>query len=1193
MFKGGRRRDLLQRRLPKVWGPLARLRALRHRGDLACLFWLEFPQAVRDALVGQKNRAALYGGIEKDLSLTWIVCGSQIFIWNLIPSPGLKQCVVLDISNKENETNFNKCRLLISFVDWGKSIEEPKNILGEGLSVGLVACCQETGAVIYWVDIFSDILNKPVFSIPRTEDRETSQRGNNLRFESKLFNSLLACPIPNTEYECVGLSLRCDGELWRFCCSPSMIIREKISSVIPCFPVKTAYAKSLLWRLQHKMPGQLQRQFFLLTDHEIQCWNVVLASGGHITELFSHELMNDIKKDLDEKNLVLPLDMQVDSSGKIFKVLVATLYKGSSSYTQYSLLTLQYKPGFESSSEDYSLTNEGILEKQGTLDVLIPKGRVEDEEILLSMRLRVGERPPGSVFILSKSGTATLAKTHGKDSAKLYQFELPWDAGKVVDASTIEEVDWVVLTEKAGIWAVPQNVVFNREDSDDRVLKVANSAVLTAQDEEAEALLNILFQDFVATGKVEGVLEKLKKNGAFDKNGSVNVFVRMSQSIVDTLAKHWTTNRGSDLLASAVFTSQLLEKQQKHKRFLQFLALSKCHEELCSRQGASLQIILEHGEKLCSMIKLRELQNQISQNRSGGSDSPSSPSLSDSTSSLWDLIQLVGEKARRNAVLLMDRDNAEVFYSRVSELEELFYYLSHSLQFIIDQKRSLRSQIQRTCEISNACTSITLSAIRYRNDHQAWYPSLDGLNQWTCESVVRSGLWSIVSLIIQYLDESNIIDKSSKLDLSSCLERLSEVLLDGYSSFLAAKMGRGEDYKALLEEYCRRRDEILCTLYQQLKDFVDNKCQEASGIQDPDLRRSLLEEASLHLLSIAKRHAGYQTLWDICFDLDNTDLLRKLMRESMGPQGGFSYFVFDKFYSQGRFSILLRLGEEFQEELLIFLQRHKDLIWIHEIFMNRFSSASENLYALALSQDNDFSLMAEESSDTVKTRPELSLSDRRRHLNLSKIAAAAAGGDASSYQNMQRVEAELHLLGLQGKIATQFDNVEAKLIFSKLLDPKKLIELCLDKSKTQKSLILRTFEIFAWTTSAFRASNKSLLCECWMNVADQDNWQDIHQDLTAEGWSDEMITDFLSGTYLFQASRICYGPNAEVYDGGFDDVLPLLGKDMIIKGTVSSVESILMQHRAFPDAGKLMLTALVMGQHASGGTKDDELMSEI
>ena len=235
-------------------------------------------------------------------------------------------------------------------------------------------------------------------------------------------------------------------------------------------------------------------------------------------------------------------------------------------------------------------------------------------------------------------------------------------------------------------------------------------------------------------------------------------------------------------------------------------------------------IILEHGEKLSCMIKLRELQNKISQERSSGTVTPSS-SLTETSSSLWDLIQLVGEKTRRSTVLLMDRDCAEVFYSRVSDIEDLFYCLFHNLQFIIDGDHSSTNQTHRICEVSNVVSDIILSAIQYRNDHHAWYPPMEGLNHWNCGPVVRSGLWSIASLIIQILDEAIVSDKSSKIVLSSCLERLSEILLEGYNFSVAVIMEGGEDDEALLEEYCRRRDEILNTLYKQKKDFADKKYQ--------------------------------------------------------------------------------------------------------------------------------------------------------------------------------------------------------------------------------------------------------------------------------------------------------------------------------------------------------------------------------
>lgn len=86
------------------------------------------------------------------------------------------------------------------------------------------------------------------------------------------------------------------------------------------------------------------------------------------------------------------------------------------------------------------------------------------------------------------------------------------------------------------------------------------------------------------SGQVDGILDKLKNSGAFERDGETNVFTRISKSIVDTLANHWTTTRGPGITLSFVST-QLVEKHQKHQKFLQFLALSKCHEELCSRQS--------------------------------------------------------------------------------------------------------------------------------------------------------------------------------------------------------------------------------------------------------------------------------------------------------------------------------------------------------------------------------------------------------------------------------------------------------------------------------------------------------------------------------------------------------------------------------------------------------------------------------
>ena len=111
--------------------------------------------------------------------------------------------------------------------------------------------------------------------------------------------------------------------------------------------------------------------------------------------------------------------------------------------------------------------------------------------------------------------------------------------------------------------------------------------------------------------------------------------------------------------------------------------------------------------------------------------------------------------------------------------------------------------------------------------------------------------------------------------------------------------------------------------------------------------------------------------------------------DSVGPKGGFSSFVFKQLIKSCQYAKLLRLGEEFQDELAIFLKEHKDLLWLHEIFLNQFSSASETLHALALSISDGSSLLIDEELELAQLKRVPSLADRRRILNLSKIAAMA------------------------------------------------------------------------------------------------------------------------------------------------------------------------------------------------------------
>lgn len=108
----------------------------------------------------------------------------------------------------------------------------------------------------------------------------------------------------------------------------------------------------------------------------------------------------------------------------------------------------------------------------------------------------------------------------------------------------------------------------------------------------------------------------------------------------------------------------------------------------------------------------------------------------------------------------------------------------------------------------------------------------------------------------------------------------------------------------------------------------------------------------------------------------------------MGPKGGFSYYVFEQLYNNKQFSKLIKLGEEFPDELLTFLKLHNELLWLHQLFVHQFSAASETLHKLAFSQNAAFT----SESEVLESRHPIigpTLTDRKRFLNLSKIAALA------------------------------------------------------------------------------------------------------------------------------------------------------------------------------------------------------------
>jgi nuclear pore complex protein Nup133 len=234
----------------------------------------------------------------------------------------------------------------------------------------------------------------------------------------------------------------------------------------------------------------------------------------------------------------------------------------------------------------------------------------------------------------------------------------------------------------------------------------------------------------------------------------------------------------------------------------------------CCRAGAALNEILEHGEKLASMVALRELNNTRAQPKSTSSTMFSQYNAGDLSGAVWDMIQLVGDKARRNNVVLMDRDKVEVFYTRVSELEELFVCIQQHAAFLVQRDQAVRVQIERACELAKACSTILQVAIAYRDAQQAWYPSPEGITPWYCKQNVRSGLWKVATMLLELKVEGDMSEPTLTAEVMRQVEEMTDFLLEGYAGAITAKVEREEEYRGLQMEYWTRRDRLLTALQQ-------------------------------------------------------------------------------------------------------------------------------------------------------------------------------------------------------------------------------------------------------------------------------------------------------------------------------------------------------------------------------------------
>eukprot|EP00897_Mesotaenium_endlicherianum_P010434 jgi/Mesen1/9419/ME000614S08669 len=526
----------------------------------------------------------------------------------------------------------------------------------------------------------------------------------------------------------------------------------------------------------------------------------------------------------------------------------------------------------------------------------------------------------------------------------------------------------------------------NREPSGR--LSSSEQAGPSSREGDAESLVGHLFREFVSSGTIEGVYEKLDRADAFRGRGSSNVFSQFSRSLIDTLAKYWSAGetRGVKLdegsggsRGDVALSTQLAEKRRRHMQFLDFLTQSKCHEALASSQKSALLAILEHGEKLAAVSHLRSLHNAGPPRNSVPPGSTQGSAASSASSVLWEAVQLAGSEVRQANALLRGRESGEVFYTRVSEVGQLFSAVQLEGEKLIgrgsEQFRGvpLGVQASRLCQLADALTGAVQAALQYREAQRRWYPdggtsfadhandngfaaaqsaggsSAGGLGgkrsaaqdyegedgeeeveeAWTCCASTRAGLSKLASLCLQLREEARASEPSAVAPLMERVEELAALLLDAFALAIDVRSAASGGAARLEREYAGHRNSLLRALRLHARERALGSPAAvprdplADGQQlPPGAAKSELQREYAQVAHLARQHCGYEVLYDMCDDLQDWHSLRSLMRESTGHGGAgrFSRYVFERHLAAGQHSRLLRYASDFPDGLAAFLQ---------------------------------------------------------------------------------------------------------------------------------------------------------------------------------------------------------------------------------------------------------------------------------
>eukprot|EP00743_Colponemidia_sp_Colp-15_P008924 GILK01009737.1.p1 GENE.GILK01009737.1~~GILK01009737.1.p1 ORF type:complete len:1156 (+),score=232.94 GILK01009737.1:179-3646(+) len=554
--------------------------------------------------------------------------------------------------------------------------------------------------------------------------------------------------------------------------------------------------------------------------------------------------------------------------------------------------------------------------------------------------------------------------------------------------------------------------------------------------------------------------------------------IEISYRIIDEQpgkGRRWTEggNVNSDDQAGALLVQyQLEDKSHRHALFIKFLRDTNLWNALHHARF----IIGEHSEKLASTLALRAYQNgqQRSQHSQGASDIEREVL----SAAMYECVKARDMTAE--ALIASGLNVQDVFFSKVSHIEEILTFLQQGLIQKIQQRVELGSQGGLIRMVNEVFQVIIQTAIQHRGARAFSTNKNAALMSWTAAKTVRHVVKTQWQLTLEWIQVGPRPVDTTFLDH---LLSMSDWVLGGYKEEV--------EIKALAKE-----DELSV-------EFELNKAE----LIAPFIQWSRLDMA-FHL---AEKYSHFDTLIELCESelMGSEGIIRLHHYLDQFSNDGFLEHVF-RWYLKRRETVhkIFSIPSKFNSALQSFLTAYPHLAWIHELSMEQYEECADTL------------------RNSAYTEKQL-LTRKKTYLSLSKLAFKAAdiSTNDKTVEAIQDLDVHLWMVGTQERLAATFSDATAAMLH-KPLTPFELISVVVKQpTASPMEKFQAAFEIYEetmTTPSLNQYANSPQAADTlkfvWVSCTSHElqTWIKLEQAYRLGQLSDSEMESALRGTVLHQ-----------------------------------------------------------------------------